>query len=67
MDVSALQNERIDATLARFEIARLKALSVGFDIPNFRIEPLLRAPRIGPRTASQMLQPLNHQMPKTHW
>ena len=48
-------------------MARLEAQQVGFDIPNFQLLTtiLFRALQMGPVRASQMLQPLNHQMPRT--
>ena len=56
--------KRIDAIFARFEMARLDAQPLDFDIPNFQILTtiLFRALQIGPVRAPQMLQPLNRQM-----
>eukprot|EP00959_Pyramimonas_sp_CCMP1952_P144637 3027175-Pyramimonas_sp.AAC.1 len=59
--------ERIDVTLARFEMARLEAQSVGFDLPDFQLLTtiLFSALGVGSQRALQLLQPLNHQMPRT--
>eukprot|EP00959_Pyramimonas_sp_CCMP1952_P066529 1388947-Pyramimonas_sp.AAC.1 len=59
--------ERIDVTLTRFEMARLGEQSVGFDLPNFQLLAtiLFRALGVGNQRATQLLQPLNHQMPRT--
>ena len=61
------RGERIDEVLARFEMARMEAEGAGFNIPNFQILTLIlfRAPGVGTSRAAQLLQPLNHQMPRT--
>eukprot|EP00959_Pyramimonas_sp_CCMP1952_P010542 220863-Pyramimonas_sp.AAC.1 len=48
-------------------MARLEAQSVGFDFPNFQLLTtiLFRALGVGNQRAMQLLQPLNHQMPRT--
>eukprot|EP00959_Pyramimonas_sp_CCMP1952_P006712 140222-Pyramimonas_sp.AAC.1 len=48
-------------------MARLEAQSVGFDLPNFQLLTtiLFRALGVGNQRAMQLLQPLNHQMPRT--
>ena len=67
IDFHVPTNERIDVTLTRFEMARMEAQSVGFDIPNFQLLTtiLFRALGVGVQRAMQLLQPLNHQMPRT--
>eukprot|EP00959_Pyramimonas_sp_CCMP1952_P179064 3743360-Pyramimonas_sp.AAC.1 len=47
-------------------MARLEADSAGFDIPNFQIVALILFCAVGVGTfrAAQLLQPLNHQMPR---
>eukprot|EP00959_Pyramimonas_sp_CCMP1952_P380495 7971715-Pyramimonas_sp.AAC.1 len=48
-------------------MARLEALSVGFDLPIFQLFTtiLFRALGVGNQRSMQLLQPLNHQMPRT--
>eukprot|EP00959_Pyramimonas_sp_CCMP1952_P171760 3589118-Pyramimonas_sp.AAC.1 len=48
-------------------MARLEAQSVGFDLPNFQLLTtiLFRALGVGNQRAMQLLQSLNHQMPRT--
>eukprot|EP00959_Pyramimonas_sp_CCMP1952_P069679 1454481-Pyramimonas_sp.AAC.1 len=49
IDFRVHAGERIDQTLARFEIARYDAETAGFNIPNFQIVAvvLFRALRVG--------------------
>eukprot|EP00959_Pyramimonas_sp_CCMP1952_P004477 93765-Pyramimonas_sp.AAC.1 len=58
--------ERVDQTLARFGIARDEAETAGSNIPNFQILTviLFRALGVGTSRAQQVLQPLNHHMPR---
>eukprot|EP00959_Pyramimonas_sp_CCMP1952_P089084 1864176-Pyramimonas_sp.AAC.1 len=65
IDFRVHAGERIDQTLARFEIARYEAETAGFNIPNFQISAviLFRALGVGTSRAQQFLQPLNHHMP----
>eukprot|EP00959_Pyramimonas_sp_CCMP1952_P116148 2428079-Pyramimonas_sp.AAC.1 len=67
IDLHVPHGERIDVTLTRFEMARLEAQSVGFDLPNFQLLANIpfRALGVGNQRATQLLQPLNHQMPRT--
>eukprot|EP00959_Pyramimonas_sp_CCMP1952_P147631 3089286-Pyramimonas_sp.AAC.1 len=67
IDFHVPHGERIDVTLARFEMARVEAQSVGFDLPNFQLLAtiLFRALGVGNQRAMQLLQTLNHQMPRT--
>ena len=67
IDFTVPAHERIDVTLARWEMARLEAQSAGFDIPNFQLLTtiLFRALGVGTTRSMQLLQPLNHQMPRT--
>ena len=67
IDFRVQSGERIDITLARFEMARLEADQAGFQIPNFQLLTtiLFRALGMGPGRASQLLLPLNGQMPRT--
>eukprot|EP00959_Pyramimonas_sp_CCMP1952_P276011 5769362-Pyramimonas_sp.AAC.1 len=67
IDFHVPHGERVDVTLARFEMARLEAQSVGFDCPNFQLPTtiLVRALGVGNQRAMQFSQPLNHQMPRT--
>ena len=55
-----LPDERIDATVARFEVAGLEAASAEFDVPNFLLLTmvLFRALRISAGRALHLLQPL---------
>ena len=59
IDFHALPGERIDATLARFEVARLEAASAGLDVPNFQLltTVLFRALHISSGRALHQLQP----------
>eukprot|EP00959_Pyramimonas_sp_CCMP1952_P364879 7640953-Pyramimonas_sp.AAC.1 len=61
-----MRGERIDQTLAQFEIARYEAETAGFNIPNFQISEviLVRALGVGATRAQQLLQPLDHHMPR---
>eukprot|EP00959_Pyramimonas_sp_CCMP1952_P041741 872987-Pyramimonas_sp.AAC.1 len=56
--------ERIDQTLARFEIARYEAETADFNIPNFQILAVIRfrALGVGASRAQRFLQPLHHHM-----
>eukprot|EP00959_Pyramimonas_sp_CCMP1952_P056751 1185401-Pyramimonas_sp.AAC.1 len=56
----------IDQTLARFEIARYETEAAGFNVPTFKMVSviLLRAPGVGTSRAQQILQPLNHRVPR---
>eukprot|EP00959_Pyramimonas_sp_CCMP1952_P151950 3179212-Pyramimonas_sp.AAC.1 len=67
IDFPVPHGERIDVALTRFGMARLEAQSVGFDLPNIQLLTtiLFRALGIGNQRAVQLLQPLNHQMPRT--
>ena len=67
IDFRVPSGERIDATLARFEVARLEAASVGFDIPNFQLLTmvLFRALGVSSSRALNLLQPLQNRMPAT--
>eukprot|EP00959_Pyramimonas_sp_CCMP1952_P445979 9337146-Pyramimonas_sp.AAC.1 len=58
--------KRIDQTLARFETARYEAETAGFNVPNFQVRAviLFRALGVGTSRAQQLLQPLNHHMPR---
>eukprot|EP00959_Pyramimonas_sp_CCMP1952_P404408 8474609-Pyramimonas_sp.AAC.1 len=64
IDFRVHAGERIDRTLARFEIARYEAEAAGFHIPNFQILTviLFRVLGVGTSRAQQLFQPLNHQM-----
>ena len=67
IDFRPRPGERIDQTLARFEIARYEADNAGFQIPNFQLLTviLFRALGVGSSRAATLLQPLDHQMPRT--
>eukprot|EP00959_Pyramimonas_sp_CCMP1952_P448238 9385922-Pyramimonas_sp.AAC.1 len=66
IDFRVHAGERIDQTLARFEIARYEAEAAGFNTPNFQILTVVvfRALGVGTSRAQQLLQPLNHRMPR---
>eukprot|EP00959_Pyramimonas_sp_CCMP1952_P424745 8896549-Pyramimonas_sp.AAC.2 len=66
MDVRDHAGERVDQILARFQIARYEPETVGFKIPNFQILAviLFRASGVGASRAQELLQPLNHHMPR---
>eukprot|EP00959_Pyramimonas_sp_CCMP1952_P044245 924818-Pyramimonas_sp.AAC.1 len=61
IDFRVHAGERIDQTLARFEIARYEAAAAGLNIPNVKILTviLFRALGVGTSRAQQLLQPLN--------
>ena len=67
LDFRVRDQERFDAALARFEMARYEAEEAGFMMPNFQILTviLFRALGIGTQRAQTLLQPLNHRMPST--
>ena len=67
IDFRPRPGERIDQTLARFEIARYEADNAGFQIPNFQLLTVImfRALGVGTSRAQSLLQPLDHQMPRT--
>ena len=50
IDFVVQPHERTDSKLARFEMARLEAQQVGFDVPNFQLltKILFRALQMGP-------------------
>eukprot|EP00959_Pyramimonas_sp_CCMP1952_P043501 909791-Pyramimonas_sp.AAC.1 len=52
--------------MARFEIARCEAETAGFNIPDFQILTVIsfKALGVGTSRARQLLQPLNHHMPR---
>eukprot|EP00959_Pyramimonas_sp_CCMP1952_P130610 2731316-Pyramimonas_sp.AAC.1 len=58
IDFHVPHGKRIDTTLTQ---------SVGLDLPNFQLLTtiLFRALGVGSQRAMQLLQPLNHQMPRT--
>ena len=62
IDFRPRPGERIDQTLARFEIARYEADNAGFQIPNFQLLTviLFRALGVGSSRAATLLQPLDH-------
>eukprot|EP00959_Pyramimonas_sp_CCMP1952_P399106 8362877-Pyramimonas_sp.AAC.1 len=64
IDFRVHAGERIDQTLARFEIARYETETTGFNISNCQILTviLFRASGVGTSRARQLLQPLNHHM-----
>eukprot|EP00959_Pyramimonas_sp_CCMP1952_P233115 4871567-Pyramimonas_sp.AAC.1 len=66
IDFRVHAGERIDQTLARFEITRYEAETARFNIPKFRIltVSLFRVVGVGTSRARQLLQLLNHSMPR---
>eukprot|EP00959_Pyramimonas_sp_CCMP1952_P446339 9345204-Pyramimonas_sp.AAC.1 len=66
IDFRVHAGERIDQTLARFEMARYAAETAGFNIPNFQVLTAIisRALGVGTSRAQQLAQPLNHHVPR---
>eukprot|EP00959_Pyramimonas_sp_CCMP1952_P117474 2455653-Pyramimonas_sp.AAC.1 len=60
IDFRVHAGERIDQTLARFDIARYEAETAGFNIPNFQILAAIffRALAVWTSRAQQLLGPL---------
>ena len=67
MDSGIYAKEKIESILVDFEVARLEAQTVGFDVPNFQIlgAILLRTVGVGPRGATMQPQPFQGRIPLT--